>query len=219
MTTEQEIQKTLINLIRCEAIESPADDEYERGCNAGMRRAIAIIKQFKGDASTRKDEHCTEEGSQTELVKGVTSPAKCHGDDCIYLYPERGTEKCRGNCFIEKQSEISVNYEDLYYDKVRDGDLWQHPLMSALMAVLKRDGYTPMSKDTQICLVKAAIMATAPEPVSVSQSQIELMADTMARRKGLAYATKGKTQDERDKNRFKIEIKAALNAAGVKHDA
>lgn len=46
-----------------------------------------------------------------------------------------------------------------YYDKLGDEDseLWHHPLMENLMAVLARDGYTPMSKDTQICLVKAAL--------------------------------------------------------------
>lgn len=52
----------------------------------------------------------------------------------------------------------------LYYDKNRDGDLWHHPMMNALMTILSRDGYTPMSKHTQICLVKAALKAAQPVP-------------------------------------------------------
>lgn len=51
--------------------------------------------------------------------------------------------------------------KDDYYDKGSEYDcsLWNHPVMTALMAVLSNDGYTPMSKGTQICLVKAAIAA------------------------------------------------------------
>lgn len=56
----------LIKIIRDEANQSLSEDEYERGCNAGMRRAIALIRHYyMGDASARKDEAACAAGINT----------------------------------------------------------------------------------------------------------------------------------------------------------
>lgn len=72
---------------------------------------------------------------------------------------------------IEQLEQAIGLARDDYYDKtddyglhIGDGDLWNHPLMANLMAVLARDGYTPMGKDTQICLVKAALRSMPEQP-------------------------------------------------------
>lgn len=57
----------------------------------------------------------------------------------------------------------------------------------------------------------------AKQSVSISREQLHIMADTMTGRHGLAYATKGKDDFERKRNRYLIEIKSALNAAEVSH--
>lgn len=74
-----------------------------------------------------------------------------------------------------------------YYDKgddygfrVGDGDLWNHPLMANLMAVLARDGHTPMGKDTQICLVKAALRSMPERESNALSQNLESMQQTNA---------------------------------------
>lgn len=71
---------------------------------------------------------------------------------------------------IESLEQAIGLAKDDYYDKVRDGDLWEHPLMANLMAVLKEGGHTPISKDTQICLVKAALRSM-PNPVNQAEGE------------------------------------------------
>lgn len=87
-----------------------------------------------------------------------TSPRGVAAEELISLQRKR----------IESLEQAIGLAKDDYYDKLQDGDLWQRPLMENLMAVLAKGGYTPMDKDTQICLVKAALRSLPTQPRDTS---------------------------------------------------
>lgn len=69
------LNDSLIQKLNAEMLTGGSQSDERYGWNSAILHAISIVRNHMGDASTRKDEHCTETGGQTESVKGVTSPA------------------------------------------------------------------------------------------------------------------------------------------------
>lgn len=141
--------------LACYDLGKPPQEEWPEGFSDAQRdvyrwKAVAAIDAYECDSAMKED-----------MDAFNAAPAPKQADDCpsdkdtiIKLQKHR----------IEHLEQAIGLAKDDYYDKgddygirLGDGELWEHPLMANLMAVLARDGHTPMGKDTQICLVKAAL--------------------------------------------------------------